>query len=87
MTAALLRRAADLIEQTATDLPDGHLDAWRKPHIRASLIPWVALMDPAIAAPLAAWLRGEAASWDDPGVTTVYPAARALARAILGETL
>lgn len=48
---------------------------------------WLCLMSPHVAAPLVAWLRGEAASWDAPGVTTVYPAACAFARAVLGEEL
>jgi hypothetical protein len=49
-----LRRAAELVEQLAAD---NHSDVWDVPHIRASLVPWVALMAPDLAPHLAALLR------------------------------
>jgi hypothetical protein len=60
VSADILREAAALIEAAAAATPEAHLDSWRKPHVRNTLTPWVALMSPDVAAPLAAWLRFEA---------------------------
>jgi hypothetical protein len=57
--AARLRSAADLIERTASTARAYVVDPWAG-HIRDTLVPWVALMSPDLAAPLAAWLRERA---------------------------
>ena len=85
--AERLRLGADLITQTAAGTSS---EPWDSPHVRAALVPWVALMSPDLAAPLAAILRAEADRIDTvygPLAATVgadqLPAAR-LADRILG---
>lgn len=99
--AALLRRAADRLDETAAETSP---EPWATPRVRAVLVPWVALMSVEIAAPLAAWLRAEAQRvggpiYDDVAAghvriehhswgtvaSTPYAPALALARSILGE--
>lgn len=82
-----LRAAADLIEQRAAAAPP---DAWALAHVRATLVPWVALMAPDLAPHLAALLR-EAADGIDRYLSPLAAAAwhreLALADVLLrGET-
>lgn len=58
--AQVLRQAADLIEQRVVSATSLTVDPWGSAVLRESLVPWVALMSPQLAAPLAAWLRAEA---------------------------
>lgn len=51
--AALLRRAADRLDETAAATSP---EPWRG-HIRDALVPWVALMSIEVAPHLSSWLR------------------------------
>ncbi len=86
--AERLRSAADLIERAAAETARAPINPWSG-LARGHLVPWVALMSPDLAAPLAALLRDEAISWHsiahliDPG-ETMRSHALSLADAILG---
>lgn len=79
----LLRRAADRVERLATDAGPGW-DVYPEGGIGSATFDWIALLNPAIGAPLAAWLRG-AADYADAVGCSVHSDALATARAILGE--
>jgi hypothetical protein len=80
--AARLRSAADELEQTAATTRAYVVDPWAG-HVRDTLVPWVALMSPDLAAPLAAWLRERADYSDAVGFCNDREALN-LAAAILG---
>jgi hypothetical protein len=81
--AARLRTAADRVEQTAATTRAYAVDPWAG-HVRDTLVPWVALMSPDLAGPLAAWLRERADYADAVGFCNDREAL-ALVDAILGE--
>jgi hypothetical protein len=81
--AARLRSAADELEQIAATTRAYVVDPWAG-HVRDTLVPWVALMSPDLAAPLAAWLRERADYADAVGFCNDREAL-ALADLILGE--
>jgi hypothetical protein len=86
VTAETLRDAAALIEATAAAIPAAHRDTWRLSRVRNTLVPWVALMGPDVAAPLASILRWSAFELDHGDETDRHEDQVALARTILGET-
>ena len=99
MSAELLRRAADRIEQLAADCPTNtaeykHLCSFLSRGnggvIGQPTLRWWYVMGPQIGAPLAAWLRGEASDSEQCDCEydcslEKWNAAVAFARVILGE--
>ncbi len=77
--AALLRRAADRVQEVADMTAP---EPWLLPSVRALLVPWVGLMSPQVAAPLAAWFREEADEAEQVGADRH---AVAFARILVGE--
>lgn len=79
--ASLLRRAADSVDATAAETS---AEPWATPHVRAVLVPWVALMSIDLAPHLSAWLRGHA-DYIEGVQCSAAPESLAFARSILGE--
>lgn len=91
MSAELLRRAADRIEQLANDCPTNQGDfqqlcsfLLRSGAMPRPLVYWLHAMGPQIGRPLATWPRGEARYWEEER-QDCSDAAIEIARLILGE--
>lgn len=69
MTADLLRRAADLIEAAVLEVS---VTGYHYAGVRQIGEEWAALLTPQVAAPLAAWLRAEAACMDSTADVTEH---------------
>lgn len=80
-SAALLRRAADHVQFLADDAGPGW-NVYPEDGVTTPTFAWIALLNPAIGAPLAAWLHSAAVDADQVGPDH---RAVAFARALLGE--
>jgi hypothetical protein len=89
-SAALLRRAADHVQFLADDAGPGW-NVYPEDGVTTPTFAWIALLNPAIGAPLAAWLRAEASDSDveerdgDVHQFSGRRTALALARTLLGH--